>query len=397
MIFNILSTLLAANAIIFSIATAEVKPYEKIAFTNVGFDGTYFPVKKLSNIDSETKCTCEVADKVWFSGVNAPLSDYLSVHMRGPLSLFKFAFYSSPSFIVNNDRSSQDWTRQAYYDANSQTSENITFLAKAGNDSPCLGRALVYAASDGRSAASESTILSSDNKLSSDQEYVIYSNVSCPKSGLDKGCGVYRNGIPAYYGFGGVTKMFLFEFTMPTETAKNSSSFEYYDMPAIWLLNDHIARTSQYPTNENCSCWASGCGEFDIFEIMNGTEKNHLYSTFHTYQGIEDLAIGIQSYGYIPRDTKNTMKGGVLFDSAGNTISFMSDDITFNSTYAVADINRVLSSIPVNETYSSQLLSVDVTAPTSTSKSNAVSILRMSNGILYYIITLFTAMVHYMF
>lgn len=397
MIFNTLPTLLAINTILFSFAASEVESYEKIAFTNVGFDGTYFPVKQFSNIDSESKCTCKVGDKVWFSGVNAPLSDYLSVHMRGPLSLSKFAFYSSPSFTVNNGRSSQDWTRQAYYDANSQTSENITFLAKAGDDSPCLGKALVYAASDGKSAASKSTVLSSDNKLSSDEEYVIYSNVSCPKSGLNKGCGVYRSGIPAYYGFGGITKMFLFEFSMPTETAKNSSTFEHYDMPAIWLLNDHIARTSQYPTNENCSCWASGCGEYDIFEVMNGTERNHLYSTFHTYQGIENLAVGIQSYGYIPRDTKNTMKGGVLFDSAGNTISFMSDDIVFDSTYAVADINSVLSSIPVNETYSSQLMSVDVTAPTSTSKSNAVSVLRTSSGIWYYIITLFTAMIHYMF
>lgn len=397
MIFNTLPTLLALSTFIFSVTASEVKSYEKIAFTNVGFDGTYFPVKKLSNVDSETKCTCEVADKVWFSGVNAPLSDYLSVHMRGPLSLSKFAFYSSPSFTVNNERSSQEWTRQAYYDADSQTSENVTFLAKAGNDSPCLGKALVYAASDGKSAASKRTVLSSDNQLSSDEEYVIYSNVSCPKSGLSKGCGVYRSGIPAYYGFGGVTKMFLFEFTMPTETAENSTSYEYYDMPAIWLLNDHIARTSQYPTNSNCSCWASGCGEYDIFEVMNGTERNNLYSTFHTYQGIENLAVGIQSYGYIPRDTKNTMKGGVLFDSAGNTISFMSDNITFNSTYAVADINNVLSSISVNETYSTQLLSVDVTAPTTTSKSNAVSVLKMSSGIWYYIITLFTAMVHYMF
>ena len=397
MIFNILPTLLAINAITSSVAASNVKAYEKIAFTNVGFDGSYFPVKKMSNIDSESKCTCEAGDKVWFSGVNAPLSDYLSVHMRGPLSLSKFAFYTSPSFTVNNSRSSQDWTRQAYYDAVSQSSDNITFLAKAGNDSPCLGKALVYASSDGISAASESTILSSNNYIKSDEEYVIYSNVSCPKSGLNNGCGVYRDGIPAYYGFGGVTKMFLFEFTMPTETAKNSSAFEYYDMPAIWLLNDHIARTSQYPTNANCSCWASGCGEYDIFEVMNGTQRNHLYSTFHTFQGIENLAVGIQSYGYIPRDTKNTMKGGVIFDSVGNTISFMSDDVTFDTTYAAVDINRILNSIPANETYSSQLLSVSVTAPTSTSKSNAVSVLRMSDGVWYYIITLLTAMIHYMF
>ncbi|CAL9736219.1 hypothetical protein MOSE0_J04698 [Monosporozyma servazzii] len=396
MLFNPVTTFLAASAITASLGAAEVKAYDKISFTNVGFDGTFFPVKKLSDVDDKSKCTCEVADKTWFSGTNAPLADYVSVHMRGPLSLSKFAFYDSPSFTVNNKRSSQDWTRQAYYDAASQAAENVTFLAKAGDASPCLGKALTYADVDGKSASSKSNILSSNNKLVSDEEYVIYSNVSCPKSGLGKGCGVYRKGIPAYYGYTGTTKMFLFEFTMPTESAKNGTSFEYYDLPAIWLLNDHIARTSQYPTNSNCSCWASGCGEYDIFEVMNGTERNHLYSTFHTFQGIEDLGTGIQSYGYIPRDTKGTMKGGVIFDSAGNTISFISDDIDFENTYAVDEINKVLASISNNETYSSQLMSISVTAPTTTSKSNAISVLKISNGIWYYLVTLITAMAQYM-
>lgn len=396
MLFNPVTTFLAASAITATLGAAEVRGYDKISFTNVGFAGTFFPVKKLFDVDDKSKCTCEVADKAWFSGVNAPLADYVSVHLRGPLSLSKFAFYDSPSFTVDNSRSSQDWTRQAYYDASSQASENITFLAKAGDSSPCLGKALTYADVDGKSASSKSNILSANNKLNSDEEYIIYSNVSCPKSGLGKGCGVYRNGIPAYYGYTGITKMFLFEFTMPTESAKNSSSFEFYDMPAIWLLNDHIARTSQYPTNANCSCWSSGCGEFDIFEVMNGTERNHLYSTFHTFQGIEDLGTGIQSYGYIPRDTKGTMRGGVIFDSAGNTISFLSDDIDFENTYAVADVNKVLASISSNETYSSQLMSISVTAPTTTSKSNAVSVLKISNGIWYYLVTLITAMAQYM-
>lgn len=41
------------------------------------------------------------------------------------------------------------------------------------------------------------------------------------------------------------------------------------DMPSIWLLNAQIPLTSQYGTNGNCSCWKSGCGEFDIFEVLD--------------------------------------------------------------------------------------------------------------------------------
>lgn len=377
-----------------NIVKAEVQSYDKIAFTNVGFAGTYTPVKKLSNIDSSSKCTCEVADAQWFSGTNAPLSEYLSVHFRGPLKLSQFAFYSSPSFVVDDNRSSSDWTRNAYYDASSQSSENVTFLTKAGDNSPCLGDALTYASSNGTGKASAATLLANDTLITSDYEYAIFSNVSCPKSSVNNACGVYRSGIPAFYGFGGVTKMFLFEFEMPTETQSNSSSFDYYDLPAIWLLNDHIPRTSQYPSNSNCSCWASGCGEYDIFEAMNGTERNHLYSTFHTFQGIEYLGTGIQSYGYMPRDTTGVMKGGVIFDSAGNTISFISNSTTFNETLEYKDVSALLSAITTDETYSSQLMSISATAPSTTSKSSGFSLSERGDGLWYYFFTVCTALAH---
>ena len=47
-----------------------------------------------------------------------------------------------------------------------------------------------------------------------------------------------------------------------------SSSFNG-DMPAIWLENAQIPLTSQYGANPECSCWTSGCGEFDLFEVLD--------------------------------------------------------------------------------------------------------------------------------
>ena len=41
------------------------------------------------------------------------------------------------------------------------------------------------------------------------------------------------------------------------------------DMPGIWLLNAQVPLTSQYGMNPKCSCWTSGCGEFDLFEVLD--------------------------------------------------------------------------------------------------------------------------------
>ncbi|KAL2707711.1 hypothetical protein KLU848_3736 [Kluyveromyces marxianus] len=374
-LLDILGALLVAE--LMGLANAK-QSYQVVEFENVGFSGTYKNVKKISNEDKDS-CTCNLGDEIWFSGENAPLNEGVSVHFRGPLSLSKFAFYTSPSFDINDSSSSQSWNRTAYYDASNNTAHNVTFLTKAGDNSSCLGKALTYADSTGTGKASDATILGSDNLLKSDEEFSIFSEVKCPKSGYNKACGVYRSGIPAYHGFDGETKMFLFEFTMPTASEKNSSSIEYYDMPAIWLLNDHIPRTSQYPTNPNCSCWNTGCGEFDIFEVMNGTERNNLYSTFHTFQGIEYLGYGIQADGYIPRDTEGTMKGGVLFDSKGNTVVFMSNDTTFDTEVDYNTIQK-LTSVSKNEKYDTYLATISATAPTSTSKSGAAILIPQLSG-----------------
>lgn len=376
-----------------AVARGQVRAFDKITFSNVGFAGTFQPVSRFRNIGDADRCTCEVGERQWFSGNNAPLADHVSVHFRGPLRLSQFAYYTTGQYVIGDD-GTDSWTRRAYYGASSQVSDNVTFMGNVGDNSSCLGRALDYVSYDGLTKAAGSTLLRSDNYISSDEEYTIFSNVSCPNSGLGRGCGVYRDGIPAYYGFDGETKMFLFEFEMPRETQTNSSSFSYYDLPAIWLLNDNIPRTSQYPSNANCSCWASGCGEFDIFEVMNGTQRDNFYSTFHTFQGIEDLGTGIQSYGYIPRDTQNTMRGGVVFDSDGNVATFLSNSTQFGANISVSDISSLLADFSTSQSYSSALASISGTAPTTTSRSSGFALTEKQGGLWYYLFTLCTAIAH---
>ncbi|GMM35767.1 Toh1 protein [Saccharomycopsis crataegensis] len=341
--------------------------FDVLEFANYGYTGYYQQVKSISNMYKDS-CTCELSsDWVEFSGPTSPLDQGVSVHFRGPLILESFAYYVSDDYTYG-DSSSSEWKRLSYFDASSQTSDNVTFLTKAGDNSTCLGKALTYADSDGVSSASSSTLLANNTLINSDEEYVIFSNVSCGKSGINNDCGVYRSDNVAYHGFYGDIKMFLFSFQMPTESVVTDTSTDYYDLPAIWLLNDHIPRTSQYPTNSNCSCWTSGCGEFDIFESINYTERNHLYSTIHDYQGTGYIDYGISVDGYIERDTESTMSGGVVFDSQGNAIVFISNSTSFDAEISADDVNSWISSEDTETTKT--LTSVSNTKPASSGMSS---------------------------
>lgn len=115
---------------------------------------------------------------------------------------------------------------------------------------------------------------------------------------------------------------------MPSDSGSTESINA--DMPAIWLLNAQIPRTLQYG-NSKCSCWSSGCGEFDIFEILN-SGNNWLTSHLHSGQGSSHPS---GSYGgggtadYIARPTDSTMKAAVVFAGDQITITVLDDDVSF--------------------------------------------------------------------
>lgn len=317
-----------------------------------------------------------------FEGANAPLNEELSVHFRGPLSLHGFAFYTAENGV---------WLRESFYNASSQTADNITFMANKGEDSPCMGKALTYADEAGTASASSSLTLELDNYLASDEELIIFSSESCPASGSDNSCGVYRSGIPAYHGFAGDVKMFLFEFEMPTDSNSSKDSVSYFDMPAIWLLNAKIPRTSEYPTNGSCSCWNSGCGELDLFEIMNGTDSDDsmLLSTIHDYQGTGNISLGLLLESYFKRDTTGVMKGGAVFNDDHSIVVFLLSDIDFseslqNSTVASwyadssAEVATALSSASMDTASASATGS---STSTSTKKSSGNSVATSYSGV----------------
>ncbi|EGZ78591.1 hypothetical protein NEUTE2DRAFT_53988 [Neurospora tetrasperma FGSC 2509] len=186
------------------------------------------------------------------------------MHFHGPLHLKQFAFYLPGA--------GGSYERKGYYHAASQTSEHLTFMGNFGGQgsgvfSEAWGASLSFANAHGDGGASNPTILA-DAPVSGQADFSIFSSDSC----ADGSCGYVQPGATARKGFSGTSRIFLFEFSMPHDAANPG-----FDKPAIWLLNARIPYTQQYGT---CSCWDFGCGEFDIFEVVNNADTKAL-STFH--------------------------------------------------------------------------------------------------------------------
>lgn len=137
---------------------------------------------------------------------------------------------------------------------------------------------------------------------------------------------------PSADGFDGADKIFMMEFSMPSDS---SSGFNA-DMPAIWMLNAEIPRTLQYGS-ASCSCWESGCGEFDIMEVLSSGSE-YCKSTFH-------MNVSGGDSDYITRPTSSTMKIAVTFSSASQSarIQVLDDATEFGTALDDSAVSSITS------------------------------------------------------
>ncbi|SCU88159.1 LAFA_0E11078g1_1 [Lachancea sp. 'fantastica'] len=265
----------------------------------------------------------------------APLSSSSSTQGQSSSSSSSSKAPSSSS----GSNSGSGWKRVSYYTPGSAS--NLTFMnhqggtAGSGTWSACFGNSISYCAADGVSGAASPQALNQVT-LASNKEYMIFSGVDCSDTSSGS-CGVYREGIPAYHGFAGDTKMFVFEFKMPHD----SSSSYNQDMPAIWMLNAKIPRTLQYGKSE-CSCWGSGCGELDLFEILSaGSEK--LITHLHDGQGNNGNSQGGGgTQDYFARPTSNSLKAAVIFNGADKSLHVVQVDGDFGSSLSASTVQKWL-------------------------------------------------------
>lgn len=234
---------------------------------------------------------------------------------------------SSPQSSASSSSSSApaaagDWVRASYYTPGSAT--NCTFLNYYGGSgsgvwSSAFGNSLSYANAD-NSGGSSSPVALSEVTIATNTEFVVMSGLECGDDSETESCGYYRAGAPAYHGWNGAEKIFVFEFEMPSSSATGFNG----DMPAVWMLNAKIPRTLQYG-NADCSCWDTGCGELDLFEILSSGSLS-LITHLHDKQG----GAGGGSSDYFARPTSGSMKAAVVFTDSN--IHILQVDDAFGST-----------------------------------------------------------------
>lgn len=133
-------------------------------------------------------------------------------------------------------------------------------------------------------------------------------------------------------GFNGDSKLFLVEFSMPLSGKTGFNA----DMPAIWLLNAEIPRAQQYG---DCSCWKSGCGELDVFEVLNSGNTKAI-TAWHGSRSKGDS-------NWFQRPIDKTVKAAILLDGASGSanIVVLPDETTFDTSFADSIVSSFVNSI----------------------------------------------------
>ncbi|KAI9680118.1 MAG: target of Sbf [Caeruleum heppii] len=219
------------------------------------------------------------------------------------------------------DTATGDWVRQGYYDAVSGHLDGLSILSR-----PDYSENLQFVSADGLSTSASPQTLQ-DTTIPSNKELLFFTDKECQNGD----CGFVRPGSEAFHGFGGSKKAFFMEFQMPDDGKAGNGPYTNDNMPAIWMLNAQIPHTAQYG---ECSCWKTGCGEFDIMEVLD-PGNTRCKSTFHlnTPGGDSD---------YIERPTEAPMKLAVIFDGDAGTahIQVLDDNTNFGTSFSNGQMNN---------------------------------------------------------
>ncbi|EPS40948.1 hypothetical protein H072_5128 [Dactylellina haptotyla CBS 200.50] len=255
--------------------------------------------------------------------------------------------YKSKSGKPKKPATGDLWKRVGFYDSGKQILEGATFLNNKGGQGSgtwtgCFGNSLSHMSADGQSGSPTPQILADNTLFGVNEEFSIWTNQSC-----DGTCGYSYGADTCYRGWDGDNKVFVFKFTMPPGHTDDSNIYGNSNMPAIWSLNSLIGRTQQYPSNKDWSCWDSGCGEFDIWEVLypQAPACEFMTSTLHSAQGNPGTGKGGGgTCDYFKRPTDGTFTGMVSYLSDGTiTIQKLADDWDFPEYLTTDDIKKGFS------------------------------------------------------
>jgi hypothetical protein len=188
--------------------------------------------------------------------------------------------------------------------------------------------------SDGDRVTPESTPFNG-TLVTSEVEIAVFSDKSC-----DHDCPYWRPHATSHFGWSGSSKVFFIEFQMDHYQNHGTDQGLISDAPAWWFLNAAIPRILQYGNDRNnipCSCWSTGCGEFDAFEVLgNGEERAK--STLHRQGNLE----GGDS-NYFKRPVGYRTKFAVVWHYPNITAMVLNDDFEFDASLSQNQIQQLVS------------------------------------------------------
>jgi hypothetical protein len=200
-----------------------------------------------------------------------------------------------------------------------------------------FGNSLSYVSSNGDKVTPESTPFEGA-LATSEREIAIFADKEC-----DHDCPYWRPDATSHFGWSGSSKAFFIEFQMDHYQNMGSDQGLISDAPAWWFLNAAIPRILQYGNDRNnvpCSCWSTGCGEFDAFETLgNGEERAK--STLHRQGNLE----GGDS-NYFKRPVGRMLKFAVIWHYPSITARVLDDGFDFSASLSSDQIQRLVSYNP---------------------------------------------------
>ncbi|KAL5116933.1 target of Sbf [Pleosporales sp. CAS-2024a] len=238
-------------------------------------------------------------------------------------------------------RAAGDWKQVAYYTSTSPAqATGLTFLANLGDPRVsgtfdyAFGNSLSYVSSDGHAVAPGSMPFNGE-LATSEREMAVFTDKWC-----DQDCPYWRTNATAHFGWSGSSKAFLIEFQMDHHPNVGTDQGAISDAPAWWFLNAAIPRVLQYGNDRNnvpCSCWSTGCGEFDAFEVL-GQGEERAKSTLHRQGNLE----GGDS-NYFRRPVGKTLKFAVFWTFPNITARVLDDHFDFGESLSDAQVQQLVS------------------------------------------------------
>lgn len=233
------------------------------------------------------------------------------------------------------------WSRVASYtSAAPAEATGFAFLAnlgdpqKSGTFDYAFGNSLGYVIGDGSKVSADNTPF--DGTLeTSEREIAGFTDEIC-----DGECEYARPDTVAHHGWDGPSKAFFIEFQMDHYDNEGSDQGMLSDAPAWWFLNAAIPRVLQYGNDRKnipCSCWSTGCGEFDAFELL-GKGELRAKSTIHRQGNLE----GGDSNCFL-RPVGHMLKFAVVFHDWNITASVLDDSFDFTESLTQAQIDDILA------------------------------------------------------